>query len=210
MSAAQLPPLLANSLAVPGTDSERARTILGRASVSRTMGRSRSSSRAPRTRRARSAQTRAAPGRRGHGRADGAVPASCDDGGILFADIQHAAESARRRRAHRRPAARRCASRAGRALVTGQPAIQRDLDRIFASDLRRGELIAIAVALVVLRRWSRALARRGRARSPSRPARSRPRWTPSTSSPTTISMGTYVTNLVVLIGLRRSPSTTRC
>ena len=36
------------------------------------------------------------------------------------------------------------------ALVTGQPAIQRDLDRIFASDLRRGELIAIGVALTAL------------------------------------------------------------
>ena len=35
-------------------------------------------------------------------------------------------------------------------LVTGPPAIQRDLDPVFASDLRRGELIAIPIALLVL------------------------------------------------------------
>jgi hypothetical protein len=36
------------------------------------------------------------------------------------------------------------------AFVTGQPAIQHDLDPILASDLRRGELIAVPFALVVL------------------------------------------------------------
>jgi RND superfamily putative drug exporter len=35
-------------------------------------------------------------------------------------------------------------------LVTGQPAIQRDLDPVLAADLRRGEAIALPVALLVL------------------------------------------------------------
>ena len=34
--------------------------------------------------------------------------------------------------------------------MTGQPAIQRDLDRVFARDLRRGQAIALVVALLVL------------------------------------------------------------
>jgi RND superfamily putative drug exporter len=36
------------------------------------------------------------------------------------------------------------------ALVTGQPAIEHDLEPVLASDLRRGELIAVPVALLVL------------------------------------------------------------
>ena len=36
------------------------------------------------------------------------------------------------------------------AYVTGQPAIQRDLDRVFAADLRRGQAIALVVALLAL------------------------------------------------------------
>ena len=36
------------------------------------------------------------------------------------------------------------------ALVTGQPAIQHDLDPILAQDLRRGEAIALPIALIVL------------------------------------------------------------
>jgi len=36
------------------------------------------------------------------------------------------------------------------ALVTGQPAVQADLDPVFAADLRRGEAIAVPLTLVVL------------------------------------------------------------
>jgi RND superfamily putative drug exporter len=149
-SAAQLPPLLANSLAVPGTDSERARTILrerfhepddgvftvvfpGRASPT--------AAEQARLERRLAKAARAVPtGRAGELR----------DGGTVFADIQTSLSlpEAKNHTDELRAALRAPGERT--ALVTGQPAIQRDLDRIFASDLRRGELIAIAVALVAL------------------------------------------------------------
>ena len=58
-------------------------------------------------------------------------------------DLQHAkrhTDAVRRSLGHRR----------GADLRHGQPAIQRDLDRVFASDLRRGQAIALSVALLVL------------------------------------------------------------
>ena len=150
LSARQLPPLLANSLAVPGTDSERARTVLredfgepddgvftvvfpGRSSPTR-------AERAQLERRLAQAARAVPTGRAGELR----------DGGTVFADIRTSLDLADAkthtdalRQALRSPGERP-------ALVTGQPAVQRDLDRIFASDLRRGELIAVTVALIAL------------------------------------------------------------
>ena len=69
-------------------------------------------------------------------------------GGILYGDVVtrldlHGAE--------RQTEPLRAALRGGiPGLVTGQPAIEHDLDPVLASDLRRGELVAISVALLVL------------------------------------------------------------
>ena len=84
-----------------------------------------------------------------------------------------------------RPTLRRALARRARArYVTGQPAIQHDLEPILSSDLRRGEAIALPIALLVLARRARPLARRARSRSCSRPARSRRRSPSSTRSRT--------------------------
>ncbi len=150
IAATRLPPLLANSLAVPGTDSERARTILreqfgepddgvftvvfpGRSAPTR-------GERARLERRLAEAARAVPTGR----------PGELQDGGTLFADIRTSLTlpDAKTHTDVLRAALRAQGGRA--ALVTGQPAVQRDLDRIFASDLRRGELIAVTVALIAL------------------------------------------------------------
>ena len=123
------------------------------------------------------------------------------DGGILYGDIGTALEPARREALHRRPAAGACARRAsGRALVTGQPAIQHDLDPIFASDLRRGEPIAVPLALLVLVLVLRALAR-GRVPFVFAACTIAATLAVVYVVAHEISMVTYVTNLVELIGL---------
>ena len=72
------------------------------------------------------------------------------DGGALFADIRTSL-SLQEAKTHTDDLRRALRTSSGPvALVTGQPAVQRDLDRIFAADLRRGELIAVVVALVAL------------------------------------------------------------
>lgn len=149
-SATQLPPLLANSLAVPGTDSEQARTILRERFAEPDDG----------------VFTVVFPGRpasteaeraeieRRLARAARVVPTArvgqLRDGGLTFVDIPTSLslQDAKRHTDDLRRAL--FASSGRRALVTGQPAIQSDLDRIFAADLRRGELIALIVALVAL------------------------------------------------------------
>ena len=149
-SATQLPPLLANSLAVPGTDSERARTILRERldepddGVFTVVFPGRSSPTA--AERARLAARLAAVARA----VPTGRPGELRDGGTVFADIRTSLSlaEAKTHTDELRAALRATGGRA--ALVTGQPAIQRDLDRIFAADLRQGELIAIVVALVAL------------------------------------------------------------
>jgi RND superfamily putative drug exporter len=150
LAATKLPPLLANSLAVPGTDSESARTILRERFAEPDDG----------------VFTVVFPGRspptdieqalleRRLAKAARAVPTGrpgeLRDGGTVFADIRTALSLPD---AKTHTDALRAALQApeGRpALVTGQPAVQRDLDRIFATDLRRGELIAVTVALIAL------------------------------------------------------------
>jgi RND superfamily putative drug exporter len=85
-------------------------------------------------------------------------------------------------------------------LVTGQPAIQHDLDPVFASDLRRGEAIALPMALLVLLAvlgvsWAVAI--------PFVVATSTIAVTLAAVYATAheVSMVAYVTNLVGLIGL---------
>jgi RND superfamily putative drug exporter len=149
LSAARLPALLSNSLAVPGTDSEAAQTILARHFHERPDGTFtvvfvvRTPSRALRALQRRlAAAARAVPG--GHATAlntgDGIVY-----GEVATAlDLQHAKGwTVALRRALRK-------SGAPVSYVTGEPAIQHDLDPILSTDLRRGETVALPVALLVL------------------------------------------------------------
>ena len=145
----RLTPLLSNTFNVPGTDSDRARVILARAFGERPDGvftvifRVRNpSDRALRTRLERRLAAAARRVPTGHAAELQA------GGGVLYGDIdttldlQHAKgyTTVLRRALRGSPA----------ALVTGQPAIQHDLEPILSSDLRRGEEIALPIALAVL------------------------------------------------------------
>ncbi len=150
-SSTRLPDLLSSSFAVPGTDSERARTILTRDFDERTDGGfvvvfqvRHPSDPALRARLHRRLVLAARAVPTGHA---GALRSG---GGIVYGDVdttldlQHAKRyAAALRRALRTPGG-------PPAYVTGQPAIQHDLDPIFAADLRRGESIALPVALLAL------------------------------------------------------------
>jgi putative drug exporter of the RND superfamily len=150
-SAIRLPDLLTGSFGVPGTDSERARTILARHFGERPDGTftvvfqvRHPSDHAVQValQRRLAAAARSVPG--GHATRLRA------GGGVLYGDVattfdlQHAKRytGGLRRALH--------AQRGPPALVTGQPAIQHDLDPILASDVRRGEAIAAPIALLVL------------------------------------------------------------
>ena len=150
LSAARLPALLSNSLAVPGTDSEAAQTILARHFGERPDGTftvvfavSNPSKRAARAQHRRlEAAARAVPGghatalRTGEGIVYGEVQTTLD--------LQHAKGwTVALRDALRNPGF-------PPAYVTGEPAIQHDLDPILSDDLRRGETLALPVALLVL------------------------------------------------------------
>jgi RND superfamily putative drug exporter len=150
LSAARLPALLSNSLDVPGTDSEAAQTLLARHFHERPDGTftvvfpvRESSARAVRAlhRRLQDA-ARAVPG--GHATAlrtgDGVVYGEVQ----TTLDLQHAKGwTVALRRALRRPGF-------PVSYVTGEPAIQHDLDPILSVDLSRGETVALPVALLVL------------------------------------------------------------
>jgi uncharacterized membrane protein YdfJ with MMPL/SSD domain len=143
VASAHLTPLLSNSFDVPGTGSERARTLLSRHFGERPDGTftvvAAASPHAAFRRRVVAAAS-AVP----HARV-GTVRAA---GGIVFVDVatpfdlQHAKRWT--------DTIRRGLAGTPRAYVTGQPAIQRDLDPVFAADLRRGEAIAVPLTLVVL------------------------------------------------------------
>jgi uncharacterized membrane protein YdfJ with MMPL/SSD domain len=145
-ASARLPALLSNTFTVPGTDSDRARVILAREFGERPDGvftvvfptrRPSDAAVRARVRRELRAAARLVPtGRSGPLQAGG---------GILFGtidttlDLQHA---------------KRYTTTVRRALpgalVTGQPAIQHDLEPVLSSDLRRGETIALPIALLIL------------------------------------------------------------
>ena len=146
-----LPAHLVTSYRVPGTDSDRADAALARGFGERPEGTftvvfrvPHSSDKALQHRlRARLAHAASAlPG--------GRVGPLRAGGGTVYADLftrldlQHAKVFA--------PVLRRALRAPGgpAALVTGQPAIQHDLDPQLASDLRRGETLALPLVLVVL------------------------------------------------------------
>lgn len=147
----QLPSLLTNSFAVPGTESDRAARLLATHFDERPEGTFivvfpvRHSSDIALRRRLERRLARAAltiPGAHTFALRSG--------GGLFYGEVATRLEfqDAKRytdvlRRALRAPAG-------PLPLVTGQPAIQRDLDPILAADLHRGELIAVPFALFTL------------------------------------------------------------
>ena len=149
VASTRLAPLLSNSFDVPGSDSERARQLLARDFGQRPDGTFTVvfPVRHPRD---RALQTEL---RRRTAEAAKAIPGATlgqvhTGSGIVFLDVatpddlQHA-------KAHT-DALRDRLEGSPQADVTGQPAIQHDLDPVFASDLRRGEGIAVPLTLLVL------------------------------------------------------------
>jgi len=146
-----LQPLLADSFAVPGTDSDRAATILARNFGERADGAfvvvfdvARTADPAEREDARRRLRLAA------HVVPTGHAGTLRPGGGILWGTVETALDLQHAKR--HTDAVRRSllASGGAPAYVTGQPAIQRDLDRVFERDLRRGQAIALTVALLVL------------------------------------------------------------
>ena len=149
IASTHLTPLLSNSFDVPGTDSEQARDLLARDFGERPDGTFTVvfAVRHPGDRVLQAALRRrvAAAARAIPGSEVGSVRTG---GGVVFLDVatpfdlQHAKAWT--------DVLRDGLGGSPRAYVTGQPAIQRDLDPVFASDLRRGEAFAVPLTLVVL------------------------------------------------------------
>ncbi len=146
-----LPGRLATSFAVPGTESEQARTILAHHFGERPDGVFtvvfRTKARDAATRRRLRAELATAAKVVPTGHVQGALRSG---GGIVYGDIattldlQHA-------KAWTEPLRRALAAAGGPpAYVTGQPAIQHDLEPVLSSDLGLGEEIALPLALAVL------------------------------------------------------------
>jgi RND superfamily putative drug exporter len=144
LSATRLTPLLSTSFAVPGTDSERARTILARDFGERTDGVFTVVVPGARDRKALQRRLDAAAHAVPTGHASKAIAA----GGVVWGDIDTTLDLQHAKRYT--PAVRRALAGTPRAYVTGQPAIQHDLDPTLNADLRRGEAIALPIALAVL------------------------------------------------------------
>lgn len=150
-AAPRLPPLLSDSFAVPGTDSERARAILARNFGERPDGafvlvfdvvRTSDRSERERARQRLRLAARAVP--------TGHAGTLRTGGGVLYGNVETSLDLQHAKRYTE--AIRRVLRASGGtpAYVTGQPAIQRDLDRVFEADLRRGQAIALPVALLAL------------------------------------------------------------
>ncbi|MGE5274646.1 MAG: MMPL family transporter [Verrucomicrobiota bacterium] len=150
-SSTRLHDRLTTSFDVPGTDSHRAAALLGRHFGVRPEGTftvvfpvARPSDRALRARlqlrldRAAASLPTGGPGVLRSG------------GRVLYGDVTTALSLSTAKR-YTDDLRRALRSRGGpAALVTGEPAIQHDLDPLLASDLRRGEALALPVALLVL------------------------------------------------------------
>jgi putative drug exporter of the RND superfamily len=151
LSTTRLHDRLETSFDVPGTDSDRAAALLARHFGVRPEGTftvifpvPRPSDRAVRARlqkRLANAAVAVPTGRAGGLRSGGRV---------LYGDVATtlSLQTAKRRTDDLRRALRSSGGPA--ALVTGEPAIQHDLDPLLASDLRRGEALALPIALLVL------------------------------------------------------------
>jgi RND superfamily putative drug exporter len=147
-----LTPLLSNTFTVPGTDSERVRTLLERHFGDRSDG---SFTVVFRTPDARDARTRVrlqhalskAAERVPTGHARALVPAR---DGVLYGDIVSTLNLAKAK-GYTDDVLRALPQGGGiRSYATGQAAIQHDLDPIFSKDLQKGEMIALPIAILVL------------------------------------------------------------
>jgi RND superfamily putative drug exporter len=197
----RLSPLLENTFTVPGTDSERARHILERHFGDRSDGeflviyKIRAASPALRLRLERSihAGARAVPG-------GIATELRAEPQGVVYGSILTRLNLAEAKGYTDDILGRLRPPPGVAAYVSGQPAIQHDLDPIFGKDLRKGEAIALPIALLVL------LAVFGLSLAATIPFL----FAAATITGTLgivfvfahyLTMATYVTNLVQLIGL---------
>src|SRR3954462_7227943 len=197
----RLPPLLSNTFTVPGTDSERARTILQHHFGDRSDGeflinyRVRNGTPGTRLKLERSIR------RAAHAVPGGVpTPLRAAKGDVVYGSVLSTLDlaDAKGHTDDIRSALR--APPGVDAFVSGQPAIQADLDPIFSRDLARGESIALPIALAVL------LAVFGLSLAATIPFL----FAAATITGTLgivygiahhLTMATYVTNLVQLIGL---------
>ena len=151
-SSSHLSALLSNTFTVPGTDSERARTILQHHFGDRSDGEflvvfkvpdSADPAAAAKLESALGGAAKLVPG----GAATPLVPAG---GHILYGSILSQLTIAKAK-GYTKPLLTKLRETPGATVfVTGQAAIQHDLDPIFARDLARGESIALPIALLVL------------------------------------------------------------
>jgi RND superfamily putative drug exporter len=150
VGAAELPRLLSNSYAVPGTESERARTLLERrfgeqpegtfVAVFEVTGSSKGL-KAKLQRRLERAAALVPTGRAGE---------LLSGDGILYGDIATNLGLTEAKGYTERLRESLRAEGEKRVYVGGQPALQHDLDPIVRQDLRRAELVAIPIALAIL------------------------------------------------------------
>ena len=149
-AADNLAPLLSNSFAVPGSDSDRARLILQHAYGDRPEGTFtvvfRVHHPTARTQRLLRRRLVLAAAVVPHAHVGPLRPG----GGVLYADVETTMDL--RHAKHYTDDLREelGAASGPAALVTGQPAIQHDLDPVLASDLHRAEEIAVPIALLIL------------------------------------------------------------
>ena len=152
LASLRLAPLLSNTFSVPGSDSERARQILAQRFGQRDDGSyivvfrvadARDPAARVRLQAALVRAARAVP----HGEAQ---PLQAAGGHVLFGNVGSPLhlDAAKRYTEPLRRALR--GAPAEQTWVTGQAAIQHDLDPIFARDLRKGESIALPIAFAVL------------------------------------------------------------
>jgi uncharacterized membrane protein YdfJ with MMPL/SSD domain len=197
----RLSPLLQNTFSVPGTDSERARHILEQHFGDRSDGeflviyKVRDATAGMRLQLARSIRqaARAVP----TGTATALRP---EPGGVIYGSILTRLNLAEAKGYTDDILKRLRAPPGVEAYVSGQPAIEHDLDPIFSKDLKKGESIALPIALMVL------LAVFGLSLAATIPFL----FAAATITGTLgivfifahyLTMATYVTNLVQLIGL---------
>ena len=150
LSALGLPDLLANSFSVPGSESERARALLARGFGEQPEGTFLVVFDAPRPTKAVEARLRRRLARAARLVPGGRAGELREGDGILYGEIGSSLDLAQAKRYT--DAVRRSLRGEGGPppYVTGQPAIQHDVDPVLRRDLRRAELIAVPIAVATL------------------------------------------------------------
>jgi uncharacterized membrane protein YdfJ with MMPL/SSD domain len=150
-ASSKLTPLLSNTFTVPGTDSERARDILQHHFGDRSDGefiivyRTRRPAAGLRPRLERSMRQAATAVPTGEATSLRVAP-----GGVVYGSILTTLNLAKAKNYTDDIRRKLIAPLGVRAYVSGQPAIEHDLDPIFSKDLAKGESIALPIALAVL------------------------------------------------------------